>query len=66
MTEGAWEIATGLRSSLYEWTAYMLPMVNDWVQGYNIGDPIHGINIVLRDFSDQKFCENVVSRNYDF
>ena len=66
MTEGALEIATGLRSSLYEWTAYMLPMVNEWVQGKRIGDSKNGINIILRDFTDSTFSQNVINMNYKF
>jgi len=66
MTEGALEIATGLRSSLYEWTAYMLPMVNEWVQGKRIGDSKNGINIILRDFTDSTFSQNVINMNYKY
>ena len=65
MTPNARVIATGLRSTLYEWQKDLLPMINDWTSEQKSLDVTHGINIVLRDFTDEKFAETVVRKNYE-
>ena len=64
MTPNARVIATGLKSTLYEWQKDLLPMINDWTSGQKSLDATHGINIVLRDFTDAEFAETVVRKNY--
>jgi len=65
MTPNARVIATGLRSSLYEWQKDLLPMINDWTSQQKSLDATNGINIVLRDFTDEEFAETVVKKNYE-
>ena len=65
MTPNARVIATGLRSTLYEWQKDLLPMINDWTSEQKSLDATHGINIVLRDFTDEEFAETVVRKNYE-
>ena len=65
MTPNAKVIATGLRSTLYEWQKDLLPMINDWTSQQKSLDATHGINIVLRDFTDAEFAETVVRKNYE-
>ena len=65
MTPNAKAIATGLRSTLYEWQKDLLPMINDWTSQQKSLDATHGINIVLRDFTDAEFAETVVKENYE-
>ena len=65
MTPKAYDIATGLTSTLYDWQKDLLPTINDWTSQQKSLDATHGINIVLRDFTDSEFAETVVRKNFD-
>ena len=65
MTPETNDFITGLLSSLYEWQKDLLPMINDWTSGQKSLDATHGINIVLRDFTDAEFAETVIRKNYE-
>ena len=40
-------------------------MINDWTSQQKSLDATNGINIVLRDFTDEEFAETVVKKNYE-
>ena len=65
MTPETNDFITGLLSSLYEWQKDLLPIINDWTARQKSLDATHGINIVLRDFTDAEFAETVVIKNYE-
>ena len=65
MTPETNDFITGLLSSLYEWQKDLLPIINDWTSRQKSLDATHGINIVLRDFTDAEFAETVVIKNYE-
>jgi len=65
MTPETNDFITGLLSSLYDWQKDLLPIINDWTSRQKSLDAIHGINIVLRDFTDAEFAETVVTKNYE-
>ena len=65
MTPETNDFITGLLSSLYDWQKDLLPIINDWASRQKSLDAIHGINIVLRDFTDAEFAETVVTKNYE-
>jgi len=56
---------TGLLSSLYEWQKDLLPIINEWTSHQKSLNATHGINIVLRDFTDAEFAETVIRKNYE-
>jgi len=64
LTPDAHAIATNLRGSLFQWQQETLTSANKWVENAPVGKD-HGINIVIRDFTDRLFARTVITRNYE-
>ena len=65
LTPDAKAVASNLRGTLFSWQYPSLKEVDKWVESKTTNDQQHGINIVIKDFTEKNFALTVIHKNLE-